>query len=321
MSRFVRQLRRRFTRAEMNDQSDDRLRFILHSPAIRTEPVGQDRRPQSPIGVHILGQDAHLIQALWTLKSFYHFADVCFPLTVHLQGTNTRQMLASLPDHFPDARLISQESADAIVEPWLQERGFQRLLAMRRQFFLMMKLIDLHVFARTSLVLYLDTDVLFFRRPRELVDPPGKLSTAFHLFMRDDYPSYCISPQQAGADLEVDLIPFANTGIMRLVPAAIDLEACEQFMAHPMLSKQHWHLEQTLHALNASAQGRLRLLPETYAISTGLQANPYLVARHYASPIRPLLAEEGVAHLMTDGFLEALEKRADALSGSGRSSE
>jgi hypothetical protein len=156
------------------------------------------------------------------------------------------------------------------------------------------------------LVIYLDTDVLFFRHPGDLVVAPADISASPHLFMRDDYDSYCISPEKAREDLGIDLASRANAGIMRLVTDRIDLDACERFISHPDLNGSHWHLEQTLHALNASAQGRISLLPTTYAMLTGLKEDPNLVARHYVSPIRPLLINEGLTHLLESGFIESL---------------
>ncbi|MFO1429876.1 MAG: hypothetical protein U1F76_07010 [Candidatus Competibacteraceae bacterium] len=112
----------------------------------------EGRRATTPIGIHILGHDAHLLVALWALKSFYHHAGVNYPLTVHLQGRNTRRMHAIFPRHFPDVRLVPQDTADAVVESWLRARGLHRLLTMHRQFFLMIKLIDLRLSASTPLV-------------------------------------------------------------------------------------------------------------------------------------------------------------------------
>jgi hypothetical protein len=288
------------------------LALILQTPKVTTESPIEKRMHAAPIGVHILAQDAHLLQALWALKSFYHFAGVRYPLTVHLQGQNTKQISSIVGEHFPQVRLISQLEANAVVEPWLEARGLHRLLAMRNQFFLMMKLIDLHLLARTPLVLYFDTDVLFFDRPRELMSIPDDLSAASHLFMRDNCFSYRITAAQAHADLGVDLHAFANGGLMRLVAGAIDLAACERFMSHPTLAQKHWHLEQTLHALNASAQGRFALLPATYSISTGPQTTPGLIARHYTTPIRHMLVEEGISHILGTGFLQINDHRSSS---------
>lgn len=303
-------MRRRFRR-QIRRQSEAHasLALILQTPDIATEPLSEQQMPSAPIGVHILAQDAHLLQALWSVKSFYHFAGVHYPLTVHLQGHNTEQMRSTFGQHFPHVRLIPQQAADAVVEPWLKARGLHRLLAMRREFSLMMKLIDLHLLARTPFVLYFDTDVLFFERPQELMSLPGDVSAASHLFLRDNCFSYRITAAQAYSDLGIALISFANGGLMRLVADAIDLAACERFMAYPALAQKHWHLEQTLHALNASAQGRLELLPATYSISDGPLTTPGLIARHYTTPIRHLLAEEGIAHILGAGFLESAGSR------------
>ena len=61
-----------------------------------------------------------------------------------------------------------------------------------------------------------------------------------------------------------------------------------------------------MHALNASAQGSISLLPASYAMLSGLKDDPSLVARHYVSPIRPLLINEGITHLLESGFVESL---------------
>jgi hypothetical protein len=285
-------------------RADATLARILSTPPIATEPIEDGRQADSAIGVHVLGQDAHLLPALWALKTFYHFADARCPLTVHLQGASTGQLRAGLHQHFPQARFVTQEAADVVVEPWLQTRRMERLLLMRRRLFLMMKLIDIRVLACTPLALYFDTDVLFFRRAAQLMSRPANLHTAPHLFMRDDHPSYCITPQQAHADLGVPLVPRVNTGLMRLRVEAVDLSACERFLTHRTMAQPHWHLEQSLHALNASANGGVELLPQGYAMLKDNQAVPNMIARHYVSPIRHQFADEGVSHLIESGFLD-----------------
>ena len=93
------------------DGQDLPLSLILATPPVATEALTEGVAPSLPIGVHVLGQDAPLQMALWALKSFYHFAGVGFPLNVHLQGQNTRKMRQVLGQHFPQARLVSQEEA------------------------------------------------------------------------------------------------------------------------------------------------------------------------------------------------------------------
>ncbi len=307
LMQFARTLRRRVWQrvpASQPEVADEPLAAILDTPPVITAGHASDDGESAPIGVHTLGSDAHLLPMLWTLKSFYHFAGVRFPLTIHLQGQNTTEMRRVLPLHFPQARLVTQDESDAVVEAWLREAGLLRLLAMRRQLFLMMKLIDLRLLARSTMVLYFDSDVLFFRRPHELLDRSGALAAEPHLYMRDLYPSYCVTPAQAAADLGVELVPFANSGLMRLVTERIDLDACERFLSHPLLAQPHWHLEQTLHALYASAQHGLKLLPDTYVLDNDPRSEmDGVVARHYTSPIRRLLTSEGIAHLVSAGFL------------------
>ena len=289
-----------------NDEPDPRLRLIEQTRPIATEPIPENGPVSSAIGIHLLANDYSLHQSLWAAKSFYASTSERFPLTVHLQGQQTTALESAFRLHFPAARLITQQAADQFAEPWLYDNGLHRLLQLRKNLFLLMKLVDLRLFARTPLIIYFDTDVLFFRCPAEIVTTPADIARTPHLFMRDDYDSYCITPERARDDLAIDLLPRAHAGLMRLVTDRIDLPSCERMVAHADLCESHWHLEQTLHAMNASDRGPVSLLPSTYAMTSGLRNSPRLVARHYISPLRRLLASEGIAHLLKSGFCESL---------------
>lgn len=75
--------------------------------------------------------------------------------------------------------------ADGVAEPWLRRNSLERLCAMRRQLFLLQKLVDFRLFAVTPWILLIDTDVLFFSYPGELLGFPPD---APDRFLRDDHP-------------------------------------------------------------------------------------------------------------------------------------
>jgi hypothetical protein len=297
-------LRRRLVRAFAERRRALLRRAILRTPPITTAPLSgsfDPQEPEAPLGVHALCCGGDHVQAIWALKSFYRAAGTRLPLTIHLQGAFAADAYTRIQAHFPAARLISEDEADAIVEPRLRAHGLVRLAAARRRSYLMLKLVDVRLLGRTHDVVYFDSDVLFFRRPAELVSP---VASAPSLFQRDCFDSYRLTPRVAEAELGIALVPRLNAGIFRRERAAIDLALADRLLEHPALADGHYHTEQTLHALLASAAGPVSVLPDAYHLSVEPAAPlETLVARHYVSPVRSLLVDEGMAHLERRGFL------------------
>lgn len=278
---------------------------ILSTPPVITDPVGQG----TPIEVHVLCYERDYLCAIWALKSFYHFAGVTYPLVIHVHGDVPRLVTARLQDHFPAARVILQSQADGIVEPWLRERGLVRLLAARQATPFMLKLTDFPVLSASTHLLTLDSDVVFFRCPAELLTA-ARTPSSVTLFQRDPESTYNISEERALSELGIRLAPKVNTGIMVFPRESLNLFRCEGYLGHPDVARPSGWIEQTLHALCASEQGRVAYLPDSYLVSLETDVDlGSLVARHYAGPSRHLLTSEGMQELVQAGFLDQLKAR------------
>jgi hypothetical protein len=278
---------------------------ILDTPPIVTNPADRN----TPVEVHILCYERDYLCALWALKSFYHFGRVTYPLVIHLQGDVPRRVTTRLHRHFPGARVIVQVEADSTVESWLRSRGLVRLLAARQRNPFMLKLTDFPVLSESTRLLTLDSDVLFFRLPAELL-AAANAPSLMSLFQRDPESTYNISEESALSELGIRLAPKVNTGIMVFPRESLDLFRCDEYLGHPDVARPSGWIEQTLHALCASAHGGVAYLPDSYLVSLETDVNlESLVARHYAGPSRPLLTSEGMRHLVRAGFLDQLNTR------------
>jgi len=267
---------------------------ILDTAPVVTAPIG----PQSRAEVHLLCSYRDYLCGIWALKSFYHFAGVSYPLVIHIQGGIADRALSRLRRHFPNARLVRQAEADGIVEEYLSSRGLTRLLNARRTSPFMMKLTDFPILSESEYMLTLDSDVLFFSRPSELLSWPGS-ATAQALFQRDVASAYNISEAEAEANFGIRMAKAVNTGIALLLRRNLDLSRCEQFLAHPEVAKPTGFIEQTLHSLCASEVGEVAYLPESYLVCLEPVAGvDGLVARHYAGTSRRLLTAEGMPALL-----------------------
>ena len=263
---------------------------ILHWRAPARFPI------ESRVEIHLLTSSKDWQFAAWMLASFFHHTQRRWPVVLHEDGTCGDEIFAALARPFPEARIIRRRAADAVMETKLA--GHPACLAYRRQHPLAMKLFDVPALARTPRVLLLDSDVLFFQRPREILDwvDGGETSTWFN----SDFQHSCnITAEQAREKWGLDLWRLVNSGLVLLDPAILDVHFCERCLAEGTIrhSGWEWCIEQTLFALCASRAGRGGLLPATYEVSYAREAGAGVVARHYVGHVRQQFFSEGLRRL------------------------
>lgn len=237
--------------------------------------------------------------AIWAIKSFYYYAEVDWPLVIHDGGNLSAAIRSRLQTHFPDAWIVGAEEADRLVEAKLQLGRYSATIAGRRACNLMKKALDFALLAAAPRVLFLDSDVLFFARPRELVNR-AKQEASGIVIMRDYQNSYSIDRAAALGNFGVPLPECINSGLGILPVRDVDLGFIEGVFSSGLLPlDKDGFAEQTLLALVASRAG-FAYLPEEYCVVTG-QANigaARQIARHYVGPVKQLFFSEGVPHLV-----------------------
>jgi hypothetical protein len=275
---------------------------ILKTRPIVTRPSRETEK--CPCEVHVLTWDRDWKMALWAAKSFYFHSKVDWPLIWHEGGPLAVERRDQLIRHFPESRVVGWAEADRIIEPHLERLGLRRLGDIRRKNVMLRKLVDYAVIARARNVLSMDSDVLFFRAPIELIGSAVERLQC-GVFNRDVGDGYSLSPEIAQARWGIVPVAQLNAGLGLFPRAAVSLAMLEEFLQAPELPNDGL-LEQTLHALLAARTG-IRYLPEEYCISPGpglcTRTGQPLVARHYPHFTRHLMFEEGIPALLRAGFL------------------
>lgn len=294
---------RTLRRIQAEGPSEAFLRWRQWSGVLNTAPVRTDVPGSGPLEVHLLCHGGDYLCAIWALKSLCLTSGVRWPVVIHLQGRTTSTMRRRLRRHLPDARLVEQGEADAVVGQALAH-GSPRLLEARRQSPFMMKLVDPVLLTRADRIVVLDSDVLFFRDPRELRAHAEAESTASWVFQRDPISTYNVTEAEARSAFGIAMPDRVNSGIAVIPRRLVDLRLCERFLEHPDVRRPSGWIEQTLFALCAGARGNVEFLSSSYVISLerGLDYDA-LTARHFAGPSRPLLTEEGMPYASLQGCL------------------
>jgi hypothetical protein len=267
-------------------------RDVVRPRILRTAPVTNtvDRTCE----IHVLTSSSDWLNLIWTLKSFYAASGRRYALCIHEDGTLGDDAIAVLRSHFPAARVILRQEADALAEKNL--RHYPRCLAFRRVNVLAPKLFDFVSYLESDRMALFDSDLLFFGEPTEFLrrieDPKYQLNA----FNEDCTYGYAIPEAELRLHLSHSLPSRINSGLGLVHRESLHLDWIEDFLAIPDLMTGHfWRIEQTLFAL-CSARFGVDLLPGEYAVH--LDRSPATGCfRHYVGAIRHLMYSEGIAAL------------------------
>lgn len=242
--------------------------------------------------VLVLGRD-HLTMAAWMLASWTIATGRNWRIYFHDDGTlpnETREQFARLR---LSVTVISRNEANTEMAARLS--ALPRCRSYREGVPLGLKIFDVPEIQSAPRLLLIDPDVLFFRRPDEILtwcDRPQDFSCWFNVDVAE---ASNVPAAEAHARLGLELWPRVNSGLCLLTRSAIDLDFCEKVLEQTSIREGHfWRVEQTLFAICASRYEKGGLLPETYEVSLDAFRRSAAIARHYVGAVRHRFWAEGV---------------------------
>jgi hypothetical protein len=276
-------------------------RDVVRPRILNSQPIAHTTDRTCEIHVFTCSQD--WLNLIWALKSFYWAAKRQYALCIHDDGTLTADNRNTLRHHFPNARIIDRPSADARVLAELQH--YPRCLEFRKGNQLAPKVFDFASYLESDRMLLLDSDILFFAEPIELLQRIENPDYLMNTVNGDVSSAYTIDPQVVKDQLGFEVIDCFNSGLGLVHKASMRLEWIEEFLALPDMIGHFWRIEQTLYALFSSRFG-VELLPDEYRVR--LEANLQgLPSRHYVGAIRHLMYGEGIQQLVQQGFFKEMK--------------
>jgi hypothetical protein len=275
----------------------DTVRFRI----LNTQPIANttDRTCE----IHVLTYEKDWLNLIWTLKTFYHYSGRRYALCIHDDGTLTTENRATLQHHFPDARIIDRPTADKHVLKKLS--AHPRCLEFRKTNHLSPKIFDFPAYLESDRMLLLDSDVLFFAEPTDLLERIENPNYQLNTVNGDVSSSYTIEPEVVQEKFGFKVIDRFNSGLGLIHKASLNLDWIEEFLALPDIIGHFWRIEQTLYAL-CSCRFGAELLPPVYDVHLEGDING-APSRHYVGKIRHLMYGEGIRHLTKNGFLQQLK--------------
>ncbi len=216
--------------------------------------------------IHVLTSSKDWLNLMWTLKSFAQNSAQTLSLCIHDDGSLPQDAIDALRSHFINARLIQRLDADRTAERALA--GYPRCLQFRRSNCLAPKIFDFSLYLEAPKMLLLDSDILFFSEPVELLRRATDAGYRLNSVNPDVSSAYTVAPNTVKSLLNLDMPERFNSGLGVIHRESLRLDWIEEFLGLPGIEGHFWKIEQTLFAL-CSARFGVELLPKEYAVELG----------------------------------------------------
>lgn len=236
-------------------------------------------------------------QTAFCLHSFLRQGRVSPPLCLASDGSLDSVISARLTALFPEARILGDDELDERTAAALPPAHYPTLHAHRRRFVLLRKLTDTLAGER-GYRLFLDSDMLFWHQPDELLNRAARSEPLYMADLGDD--GYAVPRAVLKQRLGIEPAPGVNSGLVGAHAERVDWDlierACKLLVAE---GRDQRLLEQTLWAVVMASQearpldaGDYRLVIDPPGLRAVLAAGrPALL--HYAWHARlPYLAHE-----------------------------
>ncbi len=274
-------------------------RDVVRQRILKTAPVSCD--DVSVCEIHVLTSETDWLNLVWALKSFYYASGRKYGLCIHDDGTLTEDIRDTLAQHFPAARILNRQEADVVVLKELKD--FPLCKQFRASNHLAPKVFDFRHYLQAERMLLLDSDVLFFSEPTELLRRIEDSGYRKNSVNADIASAYTVDPVIVKQQCNVSLISRFNSGLGVIHRDSLQLDWIEEFLELPDILGHFWRIEQTLFALCSSRFG-VELLPPDYDVFVNGSMG-HRPVRHYIGQIRHLMYREGVRQLTKQGILSA----------------
>jgi hypothetical protein len=232
-------------------------------------------RQQGELEVHAVTSERDYPMMLWSLLSYYRLSCRKDPPVVHDDGTLSERSRTRIRSYFPAVNIVRRAEADVVVQETFER--YPLLLRLRRRLPHMLKLMDSVVFCRAPRFLLIDSDVLFFDEPNDLVD----VRSLNHRFSVDVASVYAVDPEVLFARTGFRIADRVNCGLANIWREGVDFDRMEWLLASGAVDLDFCPpcIDQTLWAADC-IRGGYTTLPPSYAVATG-PGTDGLVAKHY----------------------------------------
>lgn len=198
--------------------------------------------------IYFLTGKNYLYQTLFCIQSLVKVAPEKFRFILVDDGSFNNILIKSIEDHLPGATIIKKEIIASYLENLLPESSYPILRHKRKVYPHIKKLTDIHCLPGNDWKLVLDSDMLFWNRPSEIIDWLRSPAKPLHMIDCDDSYGYSakLMEELSGSQIKSRI----NVGAIGLNSAHINWNKIEEWVT--VLENREgasYYLEQALTAM------------------------------------------------------------------------
>ncbi|MEE1945148.1 hypothetical protein VRU48_08515 [Pedobacter sp. KR3-3] len=228
----------------------------------------------------MLANHRNFTESMAALYSFC-FWEKRVHLHYHEDGSLSEQEILKLREKFQGITIFRRKEQNELVSAYLNARGLTYSAKLREQFVFALRLFDMLIEKKSKYVMQCDSDVLFFKRPDEILNI---VATNSHngCYNLDVDNVYTFKKDVLEKYVKVPMVNRFNAGLFLHNLDTSFFDFIELVIKNQPESFSSWHLEQTLFAMQVSILGNFLPLPIQYDLARKEHAKKTpLVSEHY----------------------------------------
>lgn len=237
------------------------------------------------IEIHTLCQRKDSNILAWSLTSFINQSGICPKIVVHDDGSFDRDTANKLEYKFPELKVLFLKKANEFISN-MTDLSPKLLEHRNRGHKLIYKLIDIFLLSRSKKVMVLDSDVLFFNRPEEILKFINGDTDCDSLILRHDgiYDLMLSPDYSVKYNILKNEADYMNSGIILYNKNKIGADKLFEYFENTLRSPGDYFVEMTGWA-SLIAQTKFKFLPsDRYRIKG--KPNQNTVLKHFTGPRR-----------------------------------
>jgi uncharacterized protein (UPF0248 family) len=234
----------------------------------------------SQLTIAILANKKNLCESLAALYSFC-FWENNVRVHYHEDGTLNDNDILIIKKIFPGIVVFKKSEQTKKVIDMLLAKNLHNCAQLRKHFIFAVRLFDMLIEKKTPYLLQIDSDVLFFSKPTQILDivSKGHLNGCFN---QDTSNCYTFSQNIIDKYLPIPVLNNVNAGLFMHNFNEDFFAFTDNIIKNEPYSVSSWHLEQTLFAMYASLKGNFLALPKQYdLLRRERKAGNKIVSEHY----------------------------------------
>lgn len=253
--------------------------------------------------VHMLVCRRDVEMAICTAKAANLACEQPLPWVFHDDGSLREEEANTFRTHLPGCRVVLRDEADRRAARMLPD--YPHILTYRRHQVMALKLVDVRLWSTGDRLAYIDSDILFFRKPAFFLDAlRGERPKNY--FNRDMADAYVRPAGEIERDVGIRPCSRLNAGLWVMHATDIDFDAIETWLQHAAF-REHLYaytLDQTFISMLASRSHHgVEHLPASYDVAFDKDVRSS-VNKHYVGRIRHGYELEGLRYLLREGRFE-----------------